>query len=323
MRRSRVIDVLRVLAEIRRLYSEGTSGRDVRVVRRLVIENAAAEELRNGRYSDRYSAEKSIHDACARRMAGIRTISEFDRLVIAWLAGDATELRRHVSAEARSQADRTAIASFFESELPLRAAIVPQTPSKVVSGTGQGSTLSDDQIKALLPLLKKCRAQAELIIGVQRYYSDSNTTPQQKRHIETTIGAGLWYIRSTGIWSGYVSMALIESHLPNRVKPKVTADHSYPRKIAAAELLHIDWTAIEDPAVHLLGLFLSRYGLVNYVTPSENKVLSSHQRIAVFTDPAGSYERAGVRLVKTTADEWDAVTARNESVIRELIARAV
>ncbi len=58
------------------------------------------------------------------------------------------------------------------------------------------------------------------------------------------IGAAIWYLpHPNDLWTGYISRDAIASHHPysGDAKPRLTADHLYPRKIAAAELLRMSW----------------------------------------------------------------------------------
>jgi hypothetical protein len=76
-------------------------------------------------------------------------------------------------------------------------------------------------------------------------------------------------------WTGNISIEMINSHHPNsgNQEPRLTADHEYPRKIAAADLLAryvIENTNLRDEPLHL---YLSKYGRFNYITPRENRTL--------------------------------------------------
>ena len=181
--------------------------------------------------------------------------------------------------------------------------------------------LSERQQLFFKRLYKRCEVQMALIRGAQDFYLSDSITPDQKRHLETTIGAGLWYIRSSGIWSGRISRAALESYHPDLgvKQPRLTADHEYPRKLAATELLERAWSAVENPASELLQLFLDRYGSVNYVTPAENRRLSQFQRADAFTSPAEAYKRAEVNLVGATDAQLASIKRREKSVIEALL----
>lgn len=184
--------------------------------------------------------------------------------------------------------------------------------------------MNEREKRALLKLFKRCEAQISLIQGVQDFYRGNEISSDQKRHLETTLGAGLWYIKSSGIWSGRISRAAIESYHPKsgENKPRLTADHEFPRKLAAAEILGRDWSEIENPAVELLGLFLDRYGLVNYVTPKENKRLSKFQRAGTFTNSADAYTQAAVNLIEASESQLASIKKRDGRAIETLLKDA-
>jgi hypothetical protein len=89
-------------------------------------------------------------------------------------------------------------------------------------------------------LKERCETLADIVEGVGPVYHDATATEDQRRFIETIIGAALWYLPvPEKCWTGKVSVEAINSHHPNSgdQNPKLTADHEYPRKIAAADLL--------------------------------------------------------------------------------------
>ena len=136
----------------------------------------------------------------------------------------------------------------------------------------------------------KCEALINLIIGIQPFYHKSND--KQKRFIETTIGAAIFYLpkKNSVLFTGKISKDA-------KRKNEKSEDHLYPRKIAAAELLNIKWDKIKDPAHNLAYLFIKKYGRYNYVSKSENKKLIQYQKSGIFKNPKKAYHRAGVELV--------------------------
>ena len=98
----------------------------------------------------------------------------------------------------------------------------------------------------------KCEALINLIIGIQPFYHKSND--KQKRFIETTIGAAIFYLpkKNSVLFTGKISKEA-------KRKNEKSEDHLYPRKIAAAELLNIKWDRIKDPAHNLANLFIKKY----------------------------------------------------------------
>ena len=136
----------------------------------------------------------------------------------------------------------------------------------------------------------KCEALINLIIAIQPFYHKSND--KQKRFIETTIGAAIFYLpkKNSVLFTGKISKEA-------KRKNEKSEDHLYPRKIAAAELLNIKWDKIKDPAHNLANLFIKKYGRYNYVSKSENKKLIQYQKSGIFKNPKKAYHRAGVELV--------------------------
>ncbi len=79
-------DVVGVLREIRSTDSAGRSGCSVKDVRLQAVQKVAKAELSKGRFKNWDSAEKSIRDACTRRLS--ITVEKFDTLVESWLSGE-------------------------------------------------------------------------------------------------------------------------------------------------------------------------------------------------------------------------------------------
>ena len=120
------------------------------------------------------------------------------------------------------------------------------------------------------------------------------------------------------------SVEAINSHHPNSgdQAPKLTADHEYPRKIAAADLLAKYLSADTNLREELLPLYLSRYGGFNYITPRENRALMCYQRIEKVIDPLTVYGKAGVKLVSITRAELSKIKARDLYTIEQLLEKA-
>ena len=74
----------------------------------------------------------------------------------------------------------------------------------------------------------KCSALLKLIRGIQEFYSSAN--PEQRRFIETTVGAAIWYLPKNNkvLFTGKISLDAIK-------KNERSEDHLFPRKIAATE----------------------------------------------------------------------------------------
>tara|TARA_B100000965_G_C19102799_1_gene545611 strand:- start:48 stop:494 length:447 start_codon:yes stop_codon:yes gene_type:complete len=136
----------------------------------------------------------------------------------------------------------------------------------------------------------KCKGLLKLITGIQKFYKSAND--DNKRFIETTIGAAIWYLPkdNTVLFTGKISKEAIK-------KKEKSEDHLYPRKIAAKELLNIDWDKKDKPVDVIASLFIKKYGKFNYVSKSENKKLIKFQKSEIFKSSEKAYNDAGVELV--------------------------
>src|SRR5690242_5930902 len=104
-------------------------------------------------------------------------------------------------------------------------------------------------------LTERCTVLAEIVLRLAPVYTAPTTTETQRQLIETMIGAAIWYLpQGKDLWNENISVAAIRSYLPDSgvAKPKLTADHALPRKVAAFELLNLDWPTITDPASEVL-----------------------------------------------------------------------
>jgi len=101
----------------------------------------------------------------------------------------------------------------------------------------------------------------------------------------------------------------------------LTADHEYPRKIAAADLLTNHAGENVKLKDEVLRLYLNKYGRFNYITPHENRSLMRHQRRDTFVDPATAYRNANIRLVTVSRAELTGIRTRDVRVIAQVLER--
>ena len=115
----------------------------------------------------------------------------------------------------------------------------------------------------------------------------------EKKHIETTIGASLWY-GALKIYTGYCSkQLLLEQQEAKKWLPKrISEEHPFPRKLTAIKLLLNHERSQSD-----LGEIINKGISINYVTKVENKRLIPFQKEGVFETPEKSYRQAGIELV--------------------------
>ena len=154
-------------------------------------------------------------------------------------------------------------------------------------------------IKPDVRLAERAEVVARTVISQQAFYRSELCSPNQRQLLETMIGAAIWYFpQSDDLWTGCISIealrALAESSSPKAAK--LTKDHHYPRKVAAAELFAMDWAAVADPGAVVLDRYLQAYGQFNYVLPEENKRLVKYQKTHSFVSPNHSYQQAGIEL---------------------------
>ena len=110
----KVRDVIAVLTIIRNDFRSASSYRDVTELRRDAVKEVAETELRSKRYKNQDSAEKTIHDACARRLKpDVGNISDFDRLVDQWLRHDSMVLRGILLRQTEYHTQSNPVADFF------------------------------------------------------------------------------------------------------------------------------------------------------------------------------------------------------------------
>lgn len=105
MRRPVIEDVLDVLQEIRKAHAVHESSKSTSILRKEAVKAVASRELDQRRFCNKDSAEKSIGDACSRRLK--LGTSGFDTAVGRWLSGDPSSVEgilEHVPMEVHHRA---------------------------------------------------------------------------------------------------------------------------------------------------------------------------------------------------------------------------
>ena len=179
--------------------------------------------------------------------------------------------------------------------------------------------MSDRTQQRKAKLKERCDTLADVIESVGPVYRNPSTNEDQRGFIETMIGAALWYLPIVDeCWTGKVSSEAVKSCHPNAgdEAPKLTSDHEYPRKIAAADLLAIDAGELKN---ELMSLYTSKYGRFNYITPRENRLLMRYQRKSQFVDPASAYKSAGIKLIAANRAELKNLRARDLATVEGLL----
>jgi len=105
-------------------------------------------------------------------------------------------------------------------------------------------------------------------------------------------------------------------------KPKLTADHSFPRKVAAKELLNLAWNDYSNASAELLRRYSEAYGRFNLITSTENRKLMRFQRTNTFASTTKSYELAEVVLLSITREQLIGIKARDKAVVELALAKS-
>lgn len=113
--------------------------------------------------------------------------------------------------------------------------------------------------------------------------------PDAKSVIETTIGAGIFYLPKNKykLWTKMISEAAFQQN-------KRCEDHIYPRKITAIELL----SNVPQSVAEFEELYWNKYGKFHFVTPEENRMLVKYQKTGQFTTPEEAYRSCGIKLIQ-------------------------
>jgi hypothetical protein len=155
-------------------------------------------------------------------------------------------------------------------------------------------------------LSDRCLILEKILLPLSEIYFHEGTTDDQRKLIETTLGAAIFYLpQGQKYWTGQISEGALDA-LRQDPGTTLTKEHQYPRKIAAKELLN-DGYRISGKEISLLNLYEEKYGKYNLVTPSENKRVSKFQRDNVFVRIEEAYSQAGISLVTIDPGELSAL----------------
>ena len=123
------------------------------------------------------------------------------------------------------------------------------------------------------------------------YQNSANTI--EKKHMETTIGASLWY-GGLKIYSGYCSKQLLlkQKEAKKWLSKRISEEHPFPRKLTATKLL-----LNHERSKSELEEIINKGIVINYVTKVENKRLIQFQKKEVFKTSEKAYSQAGIKLV--------------------------
>jgi hypothetical protein len=154
----------------------------------------------------------------------------------------------------------------------------------------------------LKALEQKASVLTNMIISVGEIYHASDNE-NDRNQIETLLGAGIFYLTtSKQLCSGLISINALEL-LRQDNNAKLVKEHSFPRKLAANEILNKKLEHIKEDPNLLRDLYINRYGRYNLVTQIENGQLRAYQKLGVFESEIDSYQKAGVVLVNLNESE--------------------
>ena len=109
-------DVLDVLSAISEQLARTAQVLNIYELRRNAIRSVADSWLKRQRFKNRNSAEKSIHDACVRRLSpAIPSVRKFDSLIEQWINGKANSLREALEPSAASPEQRQRLTQILDS----------------------------------------------------------------------------------------------------------------------------------------------------------------------------------------------------------------
>ena len=145
-------------------------------------------------------------------------------------------------------------------------------------------------------LERKTNILTSMILSVGEIYH-ATVNQDDRNQIETLLGAGIFYLTtSKQLCSGLISIKALEL-LRQNTNAKLVKEHSFPRKLAANEILNEKLELLKEDTNLLSSLYINRYGRYNLVTQKENGQLRAFQKLGVFESDIDSYEKAGIELI--------------------------
>lgn len=321
---SRIDEILEVLQEVRSKYVKEGFIPSISDIRQTAVETVARK---------RGVAKSTVADKFVRQLRPhVEDTDAFDRLLETYFRNSSTALRDVLLSHAVGSEDVEHInAAFGSSQLSMETKedikdfsvpekpIVPQNLHKASYSLRTISNTRTDK-----KLIEQSQILARIVQALSPLYTDTTLQPSQRQLMETTVGAAIWYLpQGMEFWKGKISIAAVKAfHPTNSPTPKLTKEHEYPRKVAARELLSIEWGTIQDPSMEVLRRYKQRYGIFNYVLKDENRRLMQYQKAGDFDNPVRAYQMAGIKLVVITREELKKLQQRDESTIEKIIAKA-
>jgi hypothetical protein len=111
-----LVDIVMVAMEAKAQRKKARAFVPTDELRRDAVRAYAEQEYRKKRFKTMDSAEKSIHDACSRRLKpDVTSIDDFDRLLEGWLKKGSRSLAQVLYRHAKTQEQRELVRVFFDS----------------------------------------------------------------------------------------------------------------------------------------------------------------------------------------------------------------
>ena len=175
MRRPVIEDVLGVLQEIRKAHAVHGSRKSTSTLRREAVKAVALREL-DQRFCSRESAEKSIYDACSRRLQ--LGIADFDVAVGRWLSGDPIPIQGILERVHRDVDHRATLARLLATP-PVQAVATAIEEDDRSQGAGAPSTGDSERAETL----EHVRSQQE----AEGAFAPSDLEDARKRILATIV----------------------------------------------------------------------------------------------------------------------------------------
>ena len=168
--------------------------------------------------------------------------------------------------------------------------------------------------------MKRLQEKAKLIVDTVKFYKQICSSYPEKMidDIENVIGHQIYQCPESleELWCGAVSLGAIYSKLQGK-NDRITGDHIYSRKQSGRELLNMDSRKLT--VRNYMKWYKEKYGVIAFVTASENAKLSQYQRETGDTNPTRTYKNAGVVPIKVSNEERKAILKGDKDTIMEVL----
>lgn len=113
--KDKVADIVAVLKIMRKEFNRQSGYKDTTELRKEAVQEFAGTQLRAKRFKNQDSANKTIHDACARRLKpDVDSIRAFDKFADEWLRRNSSKLKGILLKHSEFQSQRAMVNDFFD-----------------------------------------------------------------------------------------------------------------------------------------------------------------------------------------------------------------